>query len=153
MSNMDVGSNLQWSTTSTMNSQHHFYSIVTQSCQNMSQLCQCNCVKVNLYAYISYWKVLKHLICPVWMWDAIKGGLQPQQWHHDIIFTWLSPTIANICPIFVSVTVAMKPFKYAQYGCGKQSAVVYSLNYDIMASFPMNNHHELPTSDVGSLRS
>jgi hypothetical protein len=100
MSNMDVGCNLQWSTSSTMTSRHHFHSIVTQSCQNMSQLCQCNCVKLNLYAYIPYWKVLKHLICQVWMWEAIKGGLQPQQWHHDINFTWLSPTIANICLSF-----------------------------------------------------
>ena len=143
MSNMDVGCNLQWSTSSTMTSRHHFHSTVTQSCQNMSQLCQCNCVKMNLYAYIPIAKTLnmssmdvrsnqrwstastmtswhqfhltvthncQHLpqccpcdsgnetlyICPIWMWEAICSGLQPQPWHHDIISNEQSPWIANI---------------------------------------------------------
>ncbi len=34
MYNMDVGSNQRWSTPSTMTSWHHFYSTVTQNCQN-----------------------------------------------------------------------------------------------------------------------
>ncbi len=24
-------------------------------------------------------------IHPIWMWDAVNGGLQPQPWHHNII--------------------------------------------------------------------
>ncbi len=38
-------------------------------------------------------------------------------------------------------------FIYVQYGCVKQSKVVYSLNHDIMASFLLNSHQELPKSD------
>jgi hypothetical protein len=34
-----------------------------------------------------------------------------------------------------------------QYGCGKQSKVVYNLNHDIMALFSLNSHPELPKSD------
>jgi hypothetical protein len=30
-------------------------------------------------------------LCPIWMWEAIKGGLQPQSWHHGIISTWQWP--------------------------------------------------------------
>ena len=38
-------------------------------------------------------------IHPIWMWDAVNGGLQPQPWHHNIIQAWraqpchLSPKI------------------------------------------------------------
>ncbi len=43
-----------------------------------------------------------------------------------------------------------KHFMYVQYGCGKQSKVVYTLNHDIMASFPLDSHPELPKSDPAS---
>jgi len=36
-----------------------------------------------------------------------------------------------------------KHFIYDHYGCGKQSEVDYSLNHDIMASFPLDSHPEL----------
>jgi hypothetical protein len=91
MYTIDVGSNHMWSTASTMTSWHHFHLTVTQNCQNMTQLWQCYGVRVNLYAYISHGKVLKHFI-------------------------------------------------YVHYGCMKQSKVDYSLNHDIMASFPLNSH-------------
>ncbi len=68
---------------------------MTQNCQNLTQLHQCYSVRVHLYAYIPYWKVLKHFI-------------------------------------------------HVQYGCEKQSMVVYSLNHDIMASFPLISHHGVP---------
>jgi hypothetical protein len=54
MSNMDVGSNLQWSLASTIASWHHFYSTVAQSYHNLTQLWQCNGVRVHLYAYVTY---------------------------------------------------------------------------------------------------
>ncbi len=94
MSNMDVGSNLQWSTASTITLLHHFHPTVTQNCQNLTQLRHCNGVRVHLYAYVNHWKVKKHFI-------------------------------------------------YVHYGCGKQSKVDYSLNQDIMASFPLDSHPEL----------
>ncbi len=44
-------------------------------------------------------------ICPMWMQDAIKGGNQPQPWHHGIISTWQSSRIAKIWPSFSGVTM------------------------------------------------
>jgi hypothetical protein len=41
----------------------------------------------------------------------------------------------------------LKHFIYIHYGCGKQSAVVYSLNHNIMASFQPDSCQELPKSD------
>jgi hypothetical protein len=62
MSNMDVGSNLQWSTALTITSWHHFHLTVTKNCQNLTQLWQCNGVRVHLYAYIPHRKVKQHFI-------------------------------------------------------------------------------------------
>ncbi len=60
--NMDVGSNLQWSTASTITSWHHCHPTITKTCQNLTQLWQCNCVRVHSYAYVPHWKVKKHFI-------------------------------------------------------------------------------------------
>jgi hypothetical protein len=38
-------------------------------------------------------------------------------------------------------------FIYVHYGCGEQSAIIYSLNHNIMASFPLDSNQELPKSD------
>ncbi len=99
---MDLGSNQRWSTASMMTSWHHFHPIVTLNCQNLvTQLQQCNSVRVHLSAYVPYWKVLKHFI-------------------------------------------------FIHYECGKESKGVYSLNNDIMASFPLDTHPELLKSDLVS---
>jgi hypothetical protein len=45
MSTMDVGSNLQWSTASTMTSWHHFRLTVTKNYQNLTKLWQSNDVR------------------------------------------------------------------------------------------------------------
>ena len=108
MITMDLRSHQRWSTASTMPSWHHFHPIpiVTQNCQNLTQLQWCNSVRVHLYAYTPHWKVLQTCyICPRWMWEAIKGGLQPQPWHHGIITTRQSPRIAKILPSVSSGTV------------------------------------------------
>ncbi len=103
---MDVGSNQRWSTALTMTSWHHFHSTVTKYCQNLTQLCRCNSVRVHVYAYVPHWKEVKYFyICPIWMWEAIKSGLQPRPWHHGIISTWQSPRIAKIWSSFAGVTV------------------------------------------------
>ncbi len=44
----------------------------------------------------------------------------------------------------------LKHFIYDQCGCEKQSKVVISLNHDVMVSFPLDNHQELPKSDPAS---
>ncbi len=78
-------------------------------------------------------------ICPLWMWEAIKGGLQPQPWHHGIISTWQSPRTQNcqnltqLCQCnsvrvhlcaYVPHWKVCKQFIYVHYECGKQSKVV-----------------------------
>jgi len=45
----------------------------------------------------------------------------------------------------------LKHFIYVQYGCEKQSKVIYSLNHDIMASFTLDSDPELPKSGLASL--
>ena len=63
MSNMDVRSYHMWSTASTtMTSWHHFDSTLTQICQNLSQLCRYNSVRVHLYDYRLHLNVLKHTL-------------------------------------------------------------------------------------------
>ncbi len=44
----------------------------------------------------------------------------------------------------------LKQFLDIHYGCEKQSKVVISLDHDIMASFPLDSHPELPKSDPAS---
>jgi hypothetical protein len=62
MSNMDVRNILQWCTASTITSWHHFRSTVTKNYQNLTQLWQCNGVRVHLCAYVPDWKVKKHVM-------------------------------------------------------------------------------------------
>ncbi len=62
-SNMDVGSSQWLSTASTLSSCYHFIiATVTQTYQNLGQLCQWNCVRVHPYAYPQQMIVLKHFI-------------------------------------------------------------------------------------------
>jgi hypothetical protein len=44
----------------------------------------------------------------------------------------------------------LKHFLDVHYGYEKQSKVVYTLNHDIMASFLLDSHKELPKSDPAS---
>ena len=45
-----------------------------------------------------------HISSPIWMWEVIKGGLQPQWCHHGIFYTGQWPRIAEIWPSLVGVT-------------------------------------------------
>ncbi len=85
-----------------MTSWHHSHSTVTKNWQNLTQICQlrqCNSVRVHLYAYIPHWKVLKHFyIWLLWICEVIKGGLEPQPWHHGIISTWHHPELPKSDP-------------------------------------------------------
>ncbi len=87
MSNMDVGSNLQWSTASTISSWHHFHPTVTQYCQNLTQLRQCNGVRVHSYAYVNHWKVKKHFIYV--HYGCGKKSKVDYSLNHDIMASFL----------------------------------------------------------------
>ncbi len=86
------------------------------------------------------------------MWEAKKGGIYPQPWHHGIISTRQSPKIAKSWPSFSSVTVkgctympmylierCQKHFIYVRYGCENKSKVVYSLGSASTGSVPNGN--------------
>ena len=91
------------------------------------------------------------------MWDAVKGGLQPQPWHRNIIQArraqpyHISPKIhphlntyygyndAPICPSTASQ--GAKIFVYIQYGCGMQSMGVVSLYHDTTTSYRLAIPH------------
>ena len=99
-------------------------------------------------------------IHPIWKWTAVSGSVQPQPRHHGSI--WAPPTIwtppdPNLPNIPLTLTCVkaqwctnmafqqhlkvLKNFLYIQYGGGKQSVVVYSLNHDIMAAFGLRHTH------------
>jgi hypothetical protein len=141
-----------------MTSFHHFHLTVTQNCQNLTQCQQCYGVRVHSYAYVPHWKVLKHFI-----YDQNGGGKQSKvvnSLNHYIMASFpldchqncQNLTQLQLCSISVRVYSyayipqwkVLKHFIYVQYGYGKQSTVVYSLNNNIMASFPPNNHKGLP---------
>ncbi len=79
-------------------------------------------------------------------------------WHH--FYSAVTQKYQNLSRLhlfnFVSVHVysyiphwkVLKHLIYGRYECEMQSVVVYSLNHDIMASFPLNCHTKLPTSDL-----
>jgi hypothetical protein len=43
------------------------------------------CIGYVKHAHPQHLKVIKHFVYPIWMWDAVNGGLQPQPWHRNII--------------------------------------------------------------------
>ncbi len=85
------------------------------------------------------------------MWDAVSHGLQPQPWHHNVIW---APPYHNTSTFYPHLhrynSVRMHPYAhpqhmkllkhviYIQYGCGMQSAVVYSLNHNTTMSFGLS---------------
>jgi hypothetical protein len=42
---------------------------------------------------------------PIWMWDAVSGGLQPQPWHHSTFGLCLTPIFQNLAPTCTCITV------------------------------------------------
>ncbi len=150
MFTMDVGSNQRWSTASTMMSWHHFHPIITKNCQNLTQLCRCNSVRVHLFAFVPNWKVLNHFIYVQYLY--VKQSKVVYSLNHDIMKSFpidshqelpksdpASPVQQCMGPHMPTYLTewCLHIFIYVPYGCGKQSKVVYSLNHDIMASFPL----------------
>jgi hypothetical protein len=58
---MNVGSSQWWSTASTMSSCHHFIVTTVPQITQLCQLCQCNCVRVQPYAYPQHMMVLRNI--------------------------------------------------------------------------------------------
>ncbi len=148
---MDVESSQLWSTASTMSSHHHFIvATVTQNYQNLGQLCQYNCVRRVLpYAYQQQMMVFKH--CPYIKYGCGKQSVVVYSLNVVIMPSFHSshsdPNYQNQDQLCQCNCVRVHPYAYPQhmivlkhflcmqYGCGKQTVVVYSLNNVIMPSF------------------
>ncbi len=145
-----------------MKSWHHFHLTVTQNCQNLTQLQRCYSVRVHSYDCIPYWKVKKHFIyvqslggkqlnVVISLIHDIMASLPPNS-HPELPKSDPSPVYCiNSVRVHLSAYVPYwkvpNHFIYVQCGCGEQSTVDYSLNHDIMASFPLDSHPEWPKSD------
>ncbi len=55
-------------------------------------------IRMHPYAHPQHLKVLKHCVYPIWMWDAVNGGLQPQPWSYNIIQARLYPIFPTTHP-------------------------------------------------------
>jgi len=93
-------------------------------------------------------------IHPIWMWDAVNGGFQPQQWHHNIVQARPYPIFPKTHPhVYTYNSIRLHPyahpqhlkvlklFAYIQYGCEMQSMGVCSLNHDTTTSYMTPQHH------------
>ncbi len=159
--NYRSGKTKRRSTASTMTSWHHFYLTVTQNCQNLTQLKWCHGVKVQLYAYIPNWKVNNTSYVfdmDVWSNQRWSTASTMTSWHH--FYSTVTKSCQNLTQLWQHYGInlyayvphwnVLQHFIHVHYGCVKESKVVYSLNHDIMTSFPLDSHPELPKSDPAS---
>jgi len=89
---------------------------------------------------------------PIWIWDAVNGGSQPQPWHRNIIQARPYPIFPKThLHLHTYYSIRMHPyahlqhlkvlrhFVYIQYGCGMQSMGVWSLNHDTTTSYRLGH--------------
>jgi hypothetical protein len=123
--------------------------MLTQITNIWANFARCNSVRVHPYAYPQHMKVLKHF-------SYIKYGC----WEQSVVVYSLNKVImpsfhsshagknyqhlGQLCQCnsvrvhpyaYPQHIMVLKHIPYIQYGCGKQSVVVYSLNNVIMPSF------------------
>ncbi len=120
---------------------------VTQKCQNLTQLQLCNnSARVHSYVYVPHWKMLKHFIYVQYgcgkqsQWSTASSITKDCQ---NLTQLWQCNGVRKHSYAYVPHWRVEKYFIYVHYGCGKQSKVDYSLNNDVMASFPLDSHPEL----------
>jgi len=148
---MDVRSNQRLSTSSTMTSQHHLHLIVTQNCQNLIYPCWFNRERMLSHVHRHHWKVIKHFfmsnmdVMSKQLWSTASTMRSQHHLHlHSTVTQNRQQMLTQVCyctRIRVDVYAhrhhwkVLKHFICVQYGCEKQSKVVYSLNNDITKSF------------------
>ncbi len=75
---MDVGYSKWWFTASTMTPQYIWAPPYPNFPKFDPYLDRYDSVRVHPYAHPQHIKVLNHFLYPIWMWDAVRYGLQPQ---------------------------------------------------------------------------
>ncbi len=117
--------------------------------KNLGKLCQCNSVRVHPYVYPQHMMVLKHV--SYIQYGCAKQSVVVYSLNNVIMPSFHSihagPNYRNLGKFYQCNSVRVHPYaypqhmkmlkhvSYIQYGCGKQSVVVYSLNNVIMSSF------------------
>ncbi len=139
---------------------HFIVATLTQVTNIWATFARCKSVRVHLYAYLQHMKVLKQFSyikyeCGKRQWWSTVSTMS--SWHHFIVAT-LTPICHNLGNLHRCNSVKVHPYAYPQhmkvlihipyiqYGCGKQSMVVYSLNNVIMPSFHSHTDPNLPKS-------
>ncbi len=118
---MNVGSSQWWSIASTKLSCHHFIvAMLTPNCHNLGDIPRCNCVRSTASTMSS----CHHFIATLTLNYQNLGQLCQCN------------CVRRVRPYaYQQQMMVLKHFSYIQYRWGKQSVVVYSLNYVIMPSF------------------
>ena len=103
---------------------------------------------------ISSWQAAnKRFIYPIWIWDAVNGGLQPQLWSYNIMQARPYPISSKNHPHTCTCNMArrmhpydrpqhlkvLKHFVYIHYGCGMQSMGVCCFNHDTTTSYRLSH--------------
>ncbi len=96
----------------------------------------------------------------VWSNQRWSTASTMTSWHHfhltvtkncqNLTQLWRCNSVMVNLYAYILHWKVLKHFIYIHYGYMKQSKVVYSLDHDIVVSFPLNSHPELPKSDPAS---
>ncbi len=132
--------------------------------QYLGQLCQCNSVRVHPYAYPQHMMLLKHF--PYLQYGCGKQSVVVYSLNKIIMpsfhCTHAGLNYQNLGQLCQSNSIRVHPYlypqhmtllknvQYIQYGCGKRSVVVVSLNNAIMQSFH-SSHAGLNYQNLGQL--
>jgi hypothetical protein len=126
-----------------------FYNHTNPKLPKSVQFCQCNSVRVHPYAYPQHMMVLKHILYTeygcgtqtvvVYSLNNLiipsfhSSHTGPNYQHLGQLCQYNSVKVHPY--VYPQHMMVLKHVSYIQYGCGKESVVVYSLNNVIMLSF------------------
>ncbi len=124
-SNIDVGCNQWWFTASTMTPLQHHLSFGLHLIPIFQTFLTTTWTSITLWQGGIHmpipsilWNAQTHQhIHPIWMWDAVSGGLQPQPWHHhNVIWAPPNPNFPNFSHNLLKYNhVRVHPFAHPQH--------------------------------------
>ncbi len=133
-SNMDLGCNQRWFTASTMTPWCLFGSALPKFIKLLPPPVQVKqCKGAPICPSTAYEGAQTLYIHPIWMWDKVSGGLQPQPWHHNVIWAPPYPNTPKFCPHLLRYnSVRVHPYAHPQHK--KLLEHLYTSNTDVGCS-------------------